>query len=393
MKSAVKSLPLKVDEILVDIYYHFHNSVKSIVGLKEYAEFCDVEFKSILKHSETRWLSLTRSLKRTLEMWEPLLSYFTSHPDVEKTGKVRSIYGYLSDPSVKLWMLFLQNTLVIFDKFNESFQTSRAATIHRLHSEGERLLQKVLTFFVKPSIIRASSGDLTGFQYSNPSNQLANKDIFIGDETTAFYINLTENEGVTVNNFYVQVKSFYVSFLDKLRAKFDFGSGIFKALRLLCPTESQKIELDTFDFICDSIAIQFDKSEVKLEFREFAVDSIVSSSISSWNKGTVDFWLMVKALKTPMGETKYQHLSELVLQLLSIPTSNADCERVFSLVRRIKTDSRSSLLPETISSLIGIHFNSPFQCCEQTDYSASCLEQAKSCTREMNLAYSGCNKT
>jgi hypothetical protein len=46
VKSAVKVLPIKVDEILVDIYYHFRNSIAS---LAEYAEFCDVEFKLILK--------------------------------------------------------------------------------------------------------------------------------------------------------------------------------------------------------------------------------------------------------------------------------------------------------------------------------------------------------
>ena len=28
VKAAIKSLPIKIDEILVDIYYHFHHSVK-----------------------------------------------------------------------------------------------------------------------------------------------------------------------------------------------------------------------------------------------------------------------------------------------------------------------------------------------------------------------------
>lgn len=124
-----------------------------------------------------------------------------------------------------------------------------------------------------------------------------------------------------------------------------------------------------------------------MEFREFAVDSVISSHNSNWSKGTINFWLMVKSFKTPMGDAMYPNLSMLVLQLLAIPTSNADCERVFSVVRRIKTDFRSSLLPDTISSLIGIHFNSPFQCCEQTEYSSSLLDKAKVCTREMNLSY------
>ena len=71
VKAATKVLPLKVDELLVDIYYHFHYSVNRITSLKEYAEFCCVEFKRVLKHCDTRWLSLTRAVNCTLEMWEP----------------------------------------------------------------------------------------------------------------------------------------------------------------------------------------------------------------------------------------------------------------------------------------------------------------------------------
>lgn len=54
VKSATKALPLKFDELLVDIYYHFHYSVKRVTSLKEYVDFCNTEYKSILKHVETR---------------------------------------------------------------------------------------------------------------------------------------------------------------------------------------------------------------------------------------------------------------------------------------------------------------------------------------------------
>ena len=91
VKAAVKILPLKVDDFLVDLYYHFRYSVKRIASLVEYTEFCSTEYKSILSHVETRWLSLRHSIQRTLQMWNPLCSYFRSHRDVEKAGKVRTI--------------------------------------------------------------------------------------------------------------------------------------------------------------------------------------------------------------------------------------------------------------------------------------------------------------
>ena len=55
VKLAVKTLPLKIDEFLVDVFYYIHNSTKCVSTLQEYADFCDVEFK----HSETLLLSVT----------------------------------------------------------------------------------------------------------------------------------------------------------------------------------------------------------------------------------------------------------------------------------------------------------------------------------------------
>ena len=63
VKSAVKILPLKIDEILVDVFYYVHNSTKSVSTLQEYADFCDVEFKAIFQYCETLWMSVTRALE------------------------------------------------------------------------------------------------------------------------------------------------------------------------------------------------------------------------------------------------------------------------------------------------------------------------------------------
>lgn len=146
MKAAVKAIPIKVDNLLVKIYYHFHHSVKRVTTLYEYAEFCSTEFKAIVKHCETRWLSLGRAIQRTLHMWEYLYSYFCSHKDVEKAGKVRTIYKVMSNPLMKPWLFFLSNVLPVFDKFNKFFQTSSASTIHKILGESERLLKTVVFF-------------------------------------------------------------------------------------------------------------------------------------------------------------------------------------------------------------------------------------------------------
>ena len=49
---------------------------------------------------------------------EPLCSYFCSHSDVEKAGKVKTISRVLKDPMTKPWLLFLSNVLPVFEKLN-----------------------------------------------------------------------------------------------------------------------------------------------------------------------------------------------------------------------------------------------------------------------------------
>ena len=384
VKAATKTLPLKVDDLLVDIYYHFRNSVKRMASLHDYAEFCSIEYKSVLNHCETRWLSLRRAIQRTLEMWEPLCSYFCSHPDVEKPGKVRTIFRLLSDPLTKPWLCFLSNTLAVFDKFNVFFQTSSTATIHKLHGESERLLKTVLSFFIDPCVLRLNSSDLTKVNYTDPSIHLPEEELFIGDDTAAFILHLRDNEGESVEGFYKGVVKFYEGFVKKQLKAFDFKSQIFHMLSFLDPIQSQNIPQSTFDLIEDNIPVVFNKAVTKFEHREFVTDTDIDPEVDC---DAVKFWLKVCSMKSPMGELKYENLATLALQLLSIPASNADSERVFSLVRRIKTEFRSSLSTETVSALIGCHFNKTSKCCEMTKFADCLLVKAKTCTHERNMSY------
>ena len=51
-------------------------------------------------------------------MWEPLKAYFTSHSDIEKPGRVKNIFMSINGSFVKPWLLFLNSTLSVIDKFN-----------------------------------------------------------------------------------------------------------------------------------------------------------------------------------------------------------------------------------------------------------------------------------
>ncbi len=66
---------------MIDLYFWFDKSTKRKATLVEFCEFCDHEFRRILKHVNSRWLSLETANLRTLKMFIPLESY------VKSTGK------------------------------------------------------------------------------------------------------------------------------------------------------------------------------------------------------------------------------------------------------------------------------------------------------------------
>ncbi|XP_048240522.1 uncharacterized protein LOC125373470 [Haliotis rufescens] len=113
--------------MLIEIHFHFHLSTKRTELYKSFQEFCDVEPDRILKHVQTRWLSLERCVKRTLEQWPALKSYFTSHEDVEKPGRVKTCCSYLNnDEMTKLYFLFMEFILPPLNEFNTTFQKHQA---------------------------------------------------------------------------------------------------------------------------------------------------------------------------------------------------------------------------------------------------------------------------
>ena len=125
--AGIKALEMPVEDLLIDIYYHFNQRLVvvmkkfnfytcSVIKITadfltlcppiiqfliffysskreetyiEYMDFCDIEPLQILKHVTTRWLSLQKCVTRIIHQWASLKSYFNSHEDVEKEGRVK----------------------------------------------------------------------------------------------------------------------------------------------------------------------------------------------------------------------------------------------------------------------------------------------------------------
>ena len=86
------SLPFKIDEILVDIYYYLEKSSNRKERLKELQKLCDNDVHKILKHVCTRWLSVNTCLTRLVEQWLPVTTFFKEECNKQKNTNSISFY-------------------------------------------------------------------------------------------------------------------------------------------------------------------------------------------------------------------------------------------------------------------------------------------------------------
>ena len=123
-------------------------------------------------------------------------------------------------------------------------------------------------------------------------------------------------------------------------------------------------------------------------------------SKETWDKATVsadedeklyrrmDFlWQYISTMKTPNHTQRFVMLSKIAMLVLVIPHSNAEEERIFSMVRKNKTAFRPSLDPKgTLSTILTIKLghDKPSHQFEQTK---EVLKKAKSATWNYNRGH------
>lgn len=103
-------------EDLVDIFYRFDKSRRKKSALEEFVTFCDENYKTIVKHVSTRWLSLQSAISRNLQMFEVCRNYFLSVKG--SNARFKRLNSMYQDPMTKVYQLFYDSILPLFCNLN-----------------------------------------------------------------------------------------------------------------------------------------------------------------------------------------------------------------------------------------------------------------------------------
>lgn len=127
------------------------------------------------------------------------------------------------------------------------------------------------------------------------------------------------------------------------------------------------------------------QEELKEEFEEYQLleDTDIKLLDADEKPIRIDVvWSSILKMVTPMGQERFPNLRKTMEALLCLPHSNADCERVFSQVRKIHTDCRKNLGTDTLTALLQCKLNTDF-CCDITPTERQ-LQLAKKAASDYN---------
>ena len=162
--------------------------------------------------------------------------------------------------------------------------------------------------------------------------------------------------------FFKAIRSFYVSSTKKMLVKFSFGDSLMKDLRIIQPEHTSSFSFNTITSLAkhfpqighnDAVSLQ----NLKEQFQDFKLSPNDLPTLAKYKAADVVmrpkaglFWLEVGKMTTFEGQLRFNLLHKLMSGLMSIPVSNADSERGFSILRKIHTDQRSNLDQSTIDN-------------------------------------------
>lgn len=349
----------------------------------------------MLKHVSTRWLSLESAVTRTLEMYQPLKSYVLSGSD--KQPRFKRMASSFQDPMTEINLLFYQFVLQQFVAFSLFLQKEEPRT-HLLDAEMQSFLRKILIKFVKVRPLKEAVSPLE-VDITNSDNLLSLDDIQIGF-TTRQTLNKLENEGdiapaqkskflEAALEFYTEtakyvVKTFPYNDLLLGHAKFvDFEQRLDVSFaNVLYFVERFPRLLHFSDREMDILTEQFKEYQLLPNLPDYVEKE--ASVCDQMADGTQQRFLRMDVVWSMYIKDKLPLLFKVAQVLLIIPHSNAEEERVFSMVRKNKTDFRASLSTDgSLSSILKVKLNNK-EPSHKYEPSKTLVDKSKKVTWEYN---------
>ena len=170
---------------------------------------------------------------------------------------------------------------------------------------------------------------------------------------------------IPINHLCRSVRKFYESVAAKMVAKFPFDDPVVSGLSLLSPHQRGDLPPTAITDLArrfPNLVPEKDFEQLEEEFQDYQTTP-ASDFPKVEDVRTDKFWGVVLQMQHRITQQpRFPLMKKLVSGMLTIPSSNADCERVFSVVKKIQTDMKSNLDNSTLNALLTAKLNVTYKC-------------------------------
>lgn len=327
-KTGFDSFPVDVELICIKIFNFFSIYTVRTESLKEFCSFAEIEYKNLLGHSGTRWLSLFPAVNRILEVFPALKSYFLS----------------------------IDNCPVILERFfNSNLSEAFLYFVHSLqyvfHERSKEMEMETNSILEVSSIVKSLKTTLKCRIDQN----------FLPISTNTILLELIRNGFETeVNSFKNDCMKCYrksLEYLEKWTIHLDEFS-CFNWMKLDEVPEWTSVELTLKYVSSKGVELSFNDSK---GFDQFCnLKNFVAAKLSDTDdefKKLISSAKWLKFFENNNNSEYYSELLKICQFFFCIPGQNANVERIFSLIGAQWTKERNKFKMSTIRSILTVVYN------------------------------------
>lgn len=346
VSEATKILPRNLEFMIKEIYNWFsHSTLKQQQYVQLFKTIRGEDPLKILNTCDTRWLSIYSALERIVDQWDPLTQYFRNITSHEKDFTADLILNMLHDKTNFCYFLYMKKILYDVNILNKTFQGKNEPfkVINDLFNLIEMVSKQILNPSSRVNVF--STSDLKS--YINPQPYLG-----YSVETE-----LKKLDPVEAKNIRTRCIDFTLELIQQLKQRLPNNFELFRfiqsfsvenVLRVIKPKLTAASIMDDFNLetqFIDKIESQWDNITVV----KWPTDILTTGN-------SVPFWVTVYKYKDAGGQNPFRELATLAIMILSLPISNADVERLFSIMNLVKSKIRNKMTRKTCVAILLIRY-------------------------------------
>ena len=358
-RAGLKKYGSDAEELCLNLYYFISKSPARREDLLVIEEALGLDELVLLRHVQSRWLSLVPALQRVISMKAALVKLFVDElpkndKNITKNDKYWTIRNALESKEVEIQMEFLISIKPIFDEFLTKFQKEEPM-IHLLYPNCEKLLKLTIGRLMKNKVYKDKRGeDLKKINVEKVEMQLTSDQFKqMQGHKVVTLMESTDTDDNLNKRALLGMVSFYKAVIKYLQDNLPLDNGLLKALTCLNPREQNSSKSKEY---CKTVASAMpcitgdEKVKVGDEWIRYQEIEINDDDI----QGRIDhFWHRIFNIPDKCGDF-FEVLPKMVKCALALCHSNADVERSLSTNKKIVTKSNTSLKPETLRGLRAI---------------------------------------